>query len=120
MISATWRAEALLPLLWSLGHIDTLPPATALCDIPLLQSVLPALFESTAEFLSKAALRDEADIYQALEEVYQAHWAVRDARINNRPVPNGYDPGVIQERHLALNWLTGYDNQDWDQVSTDT
>ncbi|MGO7286211.1 DUF4272 domain-containing protein, partial [Rhizobium ruizarguesonis] len=24
------------------------------------------------------------------------------------------------ERHYALNWLTGYMDQDWDDISTDT
>jgi hypothetical protein len=27
---------------------------------------------------------------------------------------------VVYERHYALNWLTGYMDQDWDDISTDT
>ena len=30
------------------------------------------------------------------------------------------DYDVVIERHHALNWLIGYENQQWDDVSTDT
>jgi len=30
------------------------------------------------------------------------------------------DPDVVSERHYALNWLTNYRYQEWDQVTTDT
>ena len=56
----------------------------------------------------------------ANESIYLIHWAVRDARLNGRPVPNNYHPGVVLERHHALNWLIGYCGQDWDDISTDT
>jgi hypothetical protein len=118
--NATWRAEALLPLLWALGRIKSLTPATSICDLQLVQSVLPTLFTSTSEFISRATLRSEDDISEAHEAVYQAHWSVRDAQIKKRPVPNGYHAGVIQERHHALNWLIGYCGQDWDDITTDT
>jgi hypothetical protein len=119
-INATWRAEALLPLLWVLRAVDGLPPPTAICDVPLVQAALPPLFGPTAEFVATAALRDEADIWEAHEVTYQAHWAIRDAELNNKPIPHGYQAGIIQERHHALNWLTGYCGQSWDDVTTDT
>jgi len=75
---------------------------------------------STVEWLALARLRPAEEIYDANEGIYQMHWAVRDARLNDKPVPNGYDAGVVQERHYALNWLIGYSGQDWDDVSTDT
>ncbi len=119
-VNATWRAEALLPLLWALGAIDSLPTATDICDVQLIRSALPPLLGSTAAFVKKATLRDEAAIWDAHENIYQAHWDVRDAQLNTKPIPNGLDPGVVQERHYALNWLTGYLGQDWDDVTTDT
>ena len=33
---------------------------------------------------------------------------------------NGFDSGAVFERHYAYNWLTGYCDQDWDEISTDT
>lgn len=48
------------------------------------------------------------------------HGAVVDARVNDRAAPAGLEPGVTMERHHALNWLIGYMDQAWDEVSTDT
>ncbi len=120
LINATWRVEALLPLLWALGSVDRLPPLTELCEPPLLRAALPSLYGPTANYVVEAALRDETEIWEAHEEVYQAHWIVRDAELNGRPIPHGYQAGVILERHHALNWLTGYLGQSWDDVTTDT
>jgi hypothetical protein len=118
-INATWRTEALFPLLWSLRAIATLPPPTQFCNVSL-RSAMPPLFGSTAEFISSARLRPESEIRDANEEIYQIHWRVRDARLNGRPAPDGFDPSVVQERHHGLNWLIGYCGQDWDEISTDT
>ena len=30
------------------------------------------------------------------------------------------NPSVIRERHYAFNWIIGYCNQTWDEISTDT
>jgi hypothetical protein len=32
----------------------------------------------------------------------------------------GLDPGVIQERHHALNWLVRFEDAEWDDVDTPT
>ena len=135
-INATWRAEALFPLLWSLSLIPDLPSPQQLCDLQLIQRVLPPLFESVAEFISSARLRSDTQIHVANGEIYQIHWRVRDARLRGQPTPPGqlsrmphddydppvesYDSGVVQERHHALNWLIGYCGQDWDDITTDT
>jgi hypothetical protein len=118
MVGATWRAEAMLPLVWALGQSERMPSPTALCDVPALRSRLPALMDSTRDFVSAATLRDQDEIMDAHEVIYQAHWAVRDAVLNDRPVPHGYNLEVIQERHHALNWLIF--PIDWDDVTTDT
>jgi hypothetical protein len=119
IFSATWRIEALFPLVWALGRFRTLGPPTALCDVPFVRSLLPPLLGSAAGFISDAALRDQSEIMDAHEETYQAHWAVRDAMLHGRPIPKGYMAEVLQERHLALNWLI-FPDQEWDDVTTDT
>jgi len=135
-INATWRAEALFPLLWSLGLVPELPSPQQLCNLQLIQSVLPPLFKPVADFISSARLRADAEIHAANEEICQIHWRVRDAQLRGRPTPPGklarmpvpdceppvksYHSGVVQERHYALNWLIGYGGQDWDDISTDT
>ena len=48
------------------------------------------------------------------------HWACVDARIQGEEVKGAINPSVIYERHYALNWLTKYQNQDWDNITTNT
>ncbi len=67
LINATWRVEALLPLLWALGAIDRLPKATGVCNVQLVRAALPPLIGSTAAFVEKATLRDEAELWHALK-----------------------------------------------------
>ena len=119
LVNATWRIEAVLPLLWALGKTSELPAPTSLCDVDLVCSRLPPLLEPARQFIEGAALRDEFEIWDAHEETYQAHWAVRDAQLNGKPIPNSYNSGVIRERHLALNWLISQEDA-WDDVTTDT
>ncbi len=135
-INATWRAEALFPLLWSLSLIPDLPSPQQICDVQLIQHVLPPLFEPVAELISSARLRSDSEIHAANEEIYQIHWRIRDAQLRGQPTPPGklprmphddceppvesYHSGVVQERHHALNWLIGYCGQDWDDIATDT
>jgi hypothetical protein len=135
-VNAAWRAEALFPLLWSLSLIAELPIPQQLCDVQLIRSVLPPLFDPVGDFVSTARLRSDAEIHAANEEIYQIHWHVRDFELRDQPTPPGklarmphedcdppaesYDSGVVQERHYALNWLIGYCGQDWDDITTDT
>ncbi len=74
----------------------------------------------TAEFISSARLRDRNEIEDEHENVYQAHWKVRDAEINGTPVPDNLDPEIVVERHYAFNWIDGYMGQSWDDITTDT
>ncbi|MEO5925656.1 MAG: DUF4272 domain-containing protein [Bryobacteraceae bacterium] len=117
-IQATWRIEAVVPLLWALGHLRDLPRPTALCDVPAIQALLPTIGAATGGFVEAAQLRSEVEIWEGLEATYQAHWQVNDARYHGKQIPGGLNPGAIRERHLGLNWLTG--NVEWDEVTTDT
>jgi hypothetical protein len=48
------------------------------------------------------------------------HWACVDARIKGQEVAGGIHPGIVYERHYCLNWLTRYQDQEWDDVQTNT
>ena len=120
MLNATWRTEALHALLWALDRMPVLYPPTERCDLDRVRQSLPDLYADTSEFVSSARLRDDDTIEDILGAIYHTHWQVRDAQINRRPVPNGFDAGAVMERHYAYNWLTGYCNQDWDDISPDT
>lgn len=117
-IQFAWRYEAAWTLLWSLGYVEALGKPTEICDVPravkFLHERTSSQFISDSKPLPIEEILDEADL------IYRYHWAVVDARINGKPTPASLDPGVIMERHHALNWLIGYMDQEWDDISTDT
>lgn len=119
IINATWRAESLWTLLWALGRVEESKLPTQLCDTELLQQIMFPVENSCAAFVSDAVLRSTSEILDETDLIYRIHWAIVDARLNNKEPPGGFDPGVVYERHYALNWLTRY-SDNWDEVTTDT
>jgi len=114
-----WQYECLWVLGWALGVFDDLPPPTQICDVSrLAQAMVDASVES---LLAANRPRSPEEILDQTDFIYRAHWAVTDDRVNGRQrASGGLQPGVVLERHRALNWLISYQNQDWDDVSTDT
>lgn len=117
-IQFTWRHEAAWTLLWALGFVAQLGKPAQICDVNFAASTMAE--RTTSQFIEDAELRPIADILDQADLIYRYHWAVRNARIKGQQVPAGLDPGVTEERHYALNWLTGYQEQMWDHVTTDT
>ncbi len=78
------------------------------------------LKNSREDFTSEAKLRSTEAILDQLDLVYRMNWACVDARIKGEEPGGNLMPGVVYERHYALNWLINYQNQDWDYISTDT
>ena len=115
---STWRVEALWALLWSLGLVGEMPYPTDICDMETLHSVMDEASDLEL-FLSGVELRSKAEILDQMDMIYRIHWAVVDARINDREPPDGLDPGVVYERHYAMNWLVWYADE-WDDITTDT
>lgn len=117
-VQFTWRYEAAWVLLWSLGYVDTLGKPTGICDVP---RAVTFLRERTAQkFMADARLRPQSEILDQADRIYRYRWALVDARVKGRDAPASLDPGVAMERHHALNWLIGYMDQDWDEISLDT
>lgn len=114
----TWRYESLNVLLWSVKFIDELPFPSDICDVPFI--VATVIKQTRGQFESGAALRDTTEILDQLDLIYRLHWACVDARLAKRQPDGGLNPGVVYERHYVLNWLTGYMDQEWDEVTTDT
>lgn len=117
-IQFTWRYEAAWVMLWALGYVETLEKPTAVCDVPRALKLMRN--KAAAQFVADARLRPLTEIVDQADRIYRYHWAVVDARIGGRKPPAGLEPGVTLERHHALNWLIGYMEQAWDDVSTDT
>jgi hypothetical protein len=117
-IQFAWRYECYWVMLWVLGYVDKLERPDTVCDVNLAVSFFRE--NGLDGFLKKAKLRPQSEILDAADLIYRYHWAVVDARINSREAPAGLDGGIVMERHHALNWLMGYMDQEWDDVSTDT
>lgn len=117
-VQFAWRYECYWVMLWALGYIDKLERPDKICNVKLAVSFLRE--NGRDGFLKKANLRSQSEILDAADLIYRYHWAVVDARVNNRDAPAGLEGGIVMERHYALNWLIGYMDQEWDDVSTET
>lgn len=115
IVNMVWRYEALGALMWSLHLLPEQPLPTELVDVPRVTRTMLELD------LSKAvALRPTSEILDTLDMTFRLHWATTDARIKGEPLPGKLDPGVVMERHHALNWLVRSEHAEWDDVQTPT
>jgi Domain of unknown function (DUF4272) len=120
-VNLSWHAERLVVLLWAMNLVETLPDANTECDTSVFRQYLPPFAEQSMErFISSAALRSEDELRKEARRLLELHWQARDARLNNRMPRDPVDIEVVQERHQAINWVTGYCGLDWDDVTTDT
>jgi hypothetical protein len=113
-----WRYECYWTLLWALGYIDSLDRPEHICDV--VKAVGFLRDRDTAQFLKDAKLRPVAEILDEADLIYRYDWAVVNARLKKKEAPAKLESGVVQERHYVLNWLIGYMDQEWDDISTDT
>ena len=118
MRKLTWRYEALWTLLWALGHLERIGPPGTQCNAKFAVKLLNEM--PIEKFLGEARLRPAVEILDEVDFYYRAHWHAVNAQQAGRPPHQGLDPDVIYERHYALNWLTTYMYQAWDDVRTDT
>lgn len=117
-IQFCWRYECYWVMLWALGYIDELHYPSDICDVP--RSVRILANSTIEEFIANSKVRRKREILDDADLIYRYHWAVVDARIKGEQMPGNLDQGVVMERHYALNWLIGYMDQEWDDISTDT
>ena len=113
-----WRYEAVVPLAWAVGSLEALPFPSRVCDVPALAKMIFGV--DAGSFIPGARLRGAGEMLDALDLTFRLHWATTDARVKNAAVPAGVEPGVVAERHYALNWLTCFEGADWDDVTTPT
>lgn len=115
---AVWRYESLYTILWTLGLMNELKYPSEICDV---KGVVGEIFQPTREeFENSVKLRSKTEVLDELDKIYRMNWACVDARIKGQAVSGNINPSVVYERHYALNWLTNYQNQDWDDVQTNT
>jgi hypothetical protein len=122
--AASWRTESLQVLTWALGLLDQLPPPSERADLSLVGLTREILAAPDA-FAAAATLRPDAELEAALAEMTSHHWGVRAGpagrRLHGHPeIESSFDPGVVEQRHYAIEWLAGPPGQVWDHVRTDT
>lgn len=117
-INYSWCYEHLYLLEWAFGLAEWNYPDN-ICDVPFTVRVLKS-FHSVEELCEKTVLRSKKEILDMADLVYRMDWAAVDARIHRMTGPAGLNHGVVQARHKTLNWLIGFDNEEWDEVSTPT
>jgi len=116
----TWSIEAAAVLLRELGLYE-LPPLTEQVDVGRIVEIVKG---KNAAQLAQAA--GEVDLDEDEDEddddpsadLYDLHWSIRDARLNGRPDPEGFDPDVVIERRHAFEWLAT--RASWDDVELST
>jgi hypothetical protein len=123
VVNHVWRYESVVPLAWSLGVLDELPFPSAVCDVAVLAKTLFGLDAQSLvaqSLVASARLRGTSEILDALDLTFRLHWATTNARVRKTASPAGVEPGVVAERHHALNWLTRFEDAEWDDVTTPT
>jgi hypothetical protein len=117
-IGIIWRYESCAVLLWALGYIRDLGRPDHNCDTGQISRLTAR--KPYQEFLDGAKLRPVSEILDQADLVYRYAWAVRDAKQHQRKPPVGLISDVVYERHYTLNWLRGYCDQEWDDITTDS
>jgi len=113
----SWRVESQKVLFWSIGLIDTLNfPAELSTETAAAHQKGIAAFGGIKQLISHARLRDREEILDELDYIMRLHWAVRQAESSQTPIPGNANPGIVYERHYALNWLIYYADA-WDDVT---
>jgi hypothetical protein len=116
-IQFIWRYEAAWVMFWALKLTDEpLSDARTICDVPTLCAVVRDTPDLTVNGLRPLEeIADEADL------IYRRHWATRQSSLDGLAPGGDLEPGVVMERHYALNWLIGtYGDCGWDDIGTDT
>jgi hypothetical protein len=117
-VQFSWRYESAWVFLWALGYVEELNKPVAICDVTKAVEFMKK--RSVSQFIKDSRLRSVSEILDQADLIYRYRWALVDARIKGDSPPSSLNPGVALERHYALNWLIGYADEDWDDVSTDT
>lgn len=115
----TWKCEGIWTLLWALKKVDDLKHPANMCDLGNVEKENYPLHDPIDFINGNHELRSKKEIADANDFYYRLNWACVNARVKGQQMTT-VNPGVVYERHYALNWLINYMGQAWDDVSTDT
>lgn len=112
-----WRYEGVHVFLWALGYLPELRSPDQVADVV---NEMKLIHEKGPEGLGAGAkLRPMSELLDMNDFYYRLDWAASRLRLEGQANPKANEE-IIVERHRALNWLIRYQNQEWDDVTTDT
>ena len=112
-VDISWQAERLVVLLWSLGLAPMPAGDEKVHPMTFAELLPPTARGSAAEFVARAVLRPEAELFAMADEIGSLNWAAHDAEVENRPAPAGTDREILQERHRAIAWVIAAPDVAW-------
>ncbi len=118
----TWKCEGIWVLMWALKIVDEIAFPNELVDlnkIPFEKYPIGADKDPNEFINSINQSRSKQEIMDANDLYYRMDWACVDARIKGEEIKEIH-PGIVYERHYALNWLINYMNEEWDDITCDT
>ncbi len=119
----SWRAEALWTILWALAEVPDLDLECRECDVEILADTMQKLCgdppDNAKSFIANAKLRPAGEILDKRDLFYRLNWLMVNNHARGKTNP-GTMADTVHERHYALNWISKYQNAQWDDVSTDT
>ncbi|ADE53340.1 DUF4272 domain-containing protein [Coraliomargarita akajimensis] len=129
VVNFSWRAEALVSLVWSLGGISEMPALSEQHWL-LENEFITAAMNDPKSFIAKSERRPDNELENMEGFLYHQHWRVRDNQLGlnvgaKMPLEEGELPieelnsSVVYERRYGLSWIVGC-GEDWDEVPTDT
>jgi hypothetical protein len=110
---AVWNYERLWVLLWALGHVPAADRLDRRCDVGAMVRILVS---HGVDDLADGRPRSASEVLDLADFVYRCHWAVNNAAGKKEAPP--LEPGVVFQRHYALNWLA-HRGLEWDDISLD-
>lgn len=116
-----WKLECLYFLSWSAGLISSIEIPRAEASVSEIMHLFPTDLAHPNAVEAAIQIRPKDEILDWSDLLYRLHWCVRDARLRGKAEVTQVCAGAVQEWHLAVNWLTRYEEEDnWDHVGTDT
>lgn len=112
-----WQCECTQVLAWALGLLETLPCPSTICNGG---EITRTMLENAQRDPATLRPRTAAEILDQLDLHLRLHWLTTEARLGRREALPGVEPGVVLERHRALNWLVRFEDADWDDVDMPT
>jgi hypothetical protein len=113
----TWGFEAVNILAWTLGLINDMNQVSTSCDVMQLMKVVTK--RTVEEILETTNLKSTKHFLDILDYLYRYNWAIVQASLDKKNLPNNENPMIIHQRLYTLNWVVNPDIP-WDEISVDS